>query len=93
MTDLEQKFIQLSKTYEELKNSLKETGVELEELMTELGVGTHLQDPNDGTVFEIVKPSGTFISYKSVSYDRTKREGESRGSLSKKRAEELGYQI
>jgi hypothetical protein len=61
--------------------------------MSEIGLGSHFQDPTTGTVFDIVKPSCTFVSFKEFDYERTKLEGESKGSLSIKRAQELGYKI
>ena len=59
----------------------------------ELGVGSHFQDPTDKTVFQIVEPNGTFISYKKVAYERTKRKGEFKGTLSVRKANELGYEL
>jgi hypothetical protein len=93
MTEAQAKFIELSKQYESLKESIKVRKQELVELMAEIGIGSHFQDPEDGTVFQIVKPSGTFISFDDVAYERTKRNGEVKGSMSMKRADELGYKI
>lgn len=64
---------------------------ELNGLMTEIGISTHFQDSEDGTVFQIVKPTGTYIAFDDLAYERTKREGEVKGSMSKKKADELGY--
>ena len=61
--------------------------------LEELGVGTHFQDPETKAVFEIVEPGGTFVSYKKVTYNRTKIREEKKGTLSKKRAQELGYDV
>jgi len=93
MTEAQAKFIELSKQYESLKESMKAHKQELVELMAEIGVGSHFQDPEDGTVFQIVKPSGTFISFDEVAYERTKRNGEAKGTLSMKKADELGYKL
>ena len=93
LTDEQKSFIELSKKAESLKNELKELGPKLEELLNQIGVGSSFQDPTDNTVFEIVVPRGTFVSFKTVDYDRTKREGESKGSLSVKRAKELGFNL
>jgi hypothetical protein len=93
LTDNQKKFIELSKKREELKEQLKTSGEELEVLLMEIGVGTAFQDPEDNTVFEIVEPTGTYVSFKRVGYNRTKREGERAGSLSVKKAKELGFNV
>lgn len=94
LTDQQQKFLELTKKVEELKNSLyKELYPQLDSLMNELGVGSHLQDPETGVVYEIVVPNGTFIPYKTISYNRTKVGDEKRPTLSKSRAQELGYTL
>ena len=93
LTDEQQKFLELSKRSESLRSELKELGSELEGLLKTIGIGSSFQDPTDNTVFEVVVPNGTFVSFKSVDYDRTKREGEKRGSLSMTRAKELGFAL
>jgi hypothetical protein len=91
LTDEQKKFIEVSKKMENIKNELKELGTEVEELLKRIGVGKSFQDPEDGTVFEIIIPKGTFVSFKTVDYERTKRAGEARGTLSMARAKELGF--
>lgn len=93
LTDQQQKIVELTKEREALKERLKESKEELNTLLTETGVGSHFQDPSDGTVFEIVVPTGTFISFDTIGYNRTKREGERAGTLAVKRAKELGYNL
>jgi hypothetical protein len=93
LTDQQQKIITLSKQLESLKEQLKNGNEELNQILSEVGVGTSFQDPSDGTVFEIVIPKGGFVSYHHIGYDRTRREGERSGSLSLKRAKELGFDV
>lgn len=93
MTEAQSKFIELSKQYEAAKEDLKAKKLELTALMAEIGEGSHFQDPADGTVFQVVRPLGTFISFDELAYERTKRAGEAKGSLSMKKAEELGYLV
>lgn len=93
LTDEQKTFIELSKRVEGLKNELKEIAPQLEELLAKIGVGSSFQDPQDNTVFEIVVPRGTFVGFKTIDYERTKREGEVKGSLSVKRAKELGFEL
>lgn len=91
LTNEQEKFIEVSKKVESLKNELKDLNAEVENLLTIIGVGKAFQDPEDGTVFEVVTPKGTFVSFKTVDYERTKRVGETRGTLSMARAKELGF--
>jgi len=93
LNDQQKKFLEISKKREFLKEQLKTVSEELEGLMSEMGVGTHFQDPEDKTVFEIVVPKGKFIPYVNIGYNRTRREGERSGELSLKRAKELGYTL
>lgn len=93
MTDAQAKFLELSKRYERLLEEMKAIKPTMQELMMEMGEGSSFQDPSDGTVFLVVKPTGTFISFDPIAYERTKRIGETKGSLSVKRAEELGYNV
>jgi len=52
----------------------------------EIGINGYFR-ADDGTVYKITVPDGTFVSYKPLAFVRTKREGESRGTLSVKEAD------
>ena len=93
MTDQQQKFLELSKQAEGLRNQLKKIQPEINELLLEMGEGANFQDPTDKTVFQVIVPNGTFVEYKKIAYERTKREGEFKGTLSVKKAKELGYDL
>lgn len=73
-----------SKFYEEYNAAI-------EELAAEKGIGHAFQD-EDGIVYQTVNPKGTFIEYRTVGIERTRRVGETRGSLSLKAAQELGFE-
>lgn len=88
-----EKVLELIKQYENLKKQFKDLEPILTEELNNIGIGKHFQDEETKAVYEIVEPNGTFISYKKISYNRTKLEGESKGSLSVKRAKELGYEL
>jgi hypothetical protein len=88
-----QRFLEISKRYETLKDSLKEVQEELQKLMTVLGEGAHFQDPETELVYKIQKPTGTYISFKPIDYIRTKKVGEDKGSLAKTEAEKMGYKL
>ena len=85
------KFLKQVKEYEELKDKLEEVRAELTASMAEIGMNAYFQDQETDLVYKIVKPKGTFISYKDIDYVRTAKEGERQGSLSKKEAQEKGF--
>jgi len=90
MSELQDKFVELANKREALKEELKNTKEEMEQLMNDLGVGAAFQSA-EGLVYKIEKPKGTFISFDTIGYVRTKRADEKRGSLAKKEAQELGF--
>jgi len=87
-----QQFLELERKKEAAKLIYKQLNEATEALAEEIGIGGHFQD-DEGTVYQIIQPAGTFIEYHKVGYERTKRGEEKRGSLSVKRAKELGYDI
>lgn len=91
--DLKPLFIQLAKDLEAKQQEANDLRDRLAEVMGKLGTGTFVQDLNDLTVYKIVKPNGTFISFKDIDYIRTAKVGENRGDLSKKAAEEAGFTV
>lgn len=92
-TDAQNKFLELSKRFETLKEEMKALKPTLQELMTEIGVGTMFQDSDTGLVYRIEVPTGTYISFDPITYSRTKKAGEDKGSLSKKEAEAAGFTL
>jgi len=93
LTDAQQKFLEISARYEELRAEMKLLKPELKGVLEEIGVGTYFQDPSTRLVYKITEPTGTFIEFSKISYDRTKKEDEKRGSLSKKEATEAGFEL
>lgn len=90
------KFLELARYYEELKEKLSEVSEQLTVAMKDLGFDTYVQDPESHVVYKIVKPTGTFVEYKEVSFKRTLKEGEKGGGatvLAKKEAEEQGFNL
>lgn len=82
------KLVELSFKRDELKKQYEELNKELEEVLTFLGVDTFFQD-KDGTVYKVVVPKGSFVSFKHIDYVRTRRGEEKMGTLSLKEAEAL----
>ena len=91
INEKQKKFINDVKFYEELKRKMEEVREDLDKQMFDLGIGNYIQDPATLTVYKIVKPSGTFISFKEISYVRTSEGDEKKGTLSKKEAEGAGF--
>lgn len=92
MTELQARFIEIEKKKAEVKKYFDELQEVTEALAKEIGIGGHFQDA-EGTVYQIVVPKGTFIEYKQVGYQRTRRAAisEVKGDLSLTAARELGY--
>ncbi|HLD91685.1 MAG TPA: hypothetical protein VI911_11860 [Patescibacteria group bacterium] len=93
LTETQKKFLELSQRYEQLKEEMKKINPELNQLMEQIGIGTYFQDPATKLVYKISQPTGTFVEYKKIDYDRTKKESESKGSLSKTEAEKQGFDL
>lgn len=84
-----QQFIELERKKEEVKKYFDDLNTALEAVAKEIGIGTYFKDPTDGTVFQITIPEGRFVYYEKYGYIRTKREGETRGTLAAKTAKEV----
>lgn len=93
LTDAQQKFLEISARYEELKAEMKLLKPELNGLLEEIGTDTYFQDPATKLVYKVVQPTGTYIEFSKISYNRTKKEDEKKGSLSKKEAQEAGFEL
>ena len=88
-----QRLIELDKQKPLIKEYYENLKEALEAVNQEIGTDGFFQDLSDGTVFQIVKPSGRFIEYNDLAYIRTRREGEKRGDLSLKKAQEAGFEV
>ena len=80
LIDLDLKKQEITAYYEELERTLAEVAALIP-------VNGYFK-ADDGTVFKIVKPAGQYVTFKEFGYERTKREGEARGSLSMKEAKD-----
>ena len=93
MNELQMTFLALAKKKEELQKQASLVQSELADVMRQLPLGEMFQDPTDGVVYQVVVPGGTFVQYKSVDYIRTRKEGETKGTLSMKEAEATGFTL
>jgi len=93
MNQVQLKLIELDKKKEQIKQYYEELRTTITQVHELVGDDGFFQDPSDGTVFQIVKPTGRFVQFEELGYIRTKREGEKRGELSVKKAEEAGFKL
>lgn len=93
-TDAQNRFLELSKKYEKLKEEFKAIKTEMHEVLEEIGVGEYFQDPSTKLVYKVEVPQGTFISFDKIGYKRTKTaEEHGSGKLAKKEAQEAGFEL
>lgn len=91
MGNPQQEFLELVEKYEDLKKQMKELKPKMHQLLEEIGPNSYFQ--GNGVVYKVVRPEGTFISFDKISYSRTKKADEKRGSLSMKEAKENGFDV
>lgn len=92
LTDKQKRFVELERRKDEIKKYYEDLETATVELIGEQGLNSFFQD-EQGTVYKLVECSGRYVKFDRVSYARTKRPGEERGSLSMKEAKEHGFQI
>ncbi len=92
LTEKQKRYIELEKKKQVYKAFLEELKEATEELSKEMGIGGHFRDA-DGTVYQVHDADGRFIHYDKFEVKRTRRDGERAGSLSLKKAQDLGYDV
>ena len=96
MTSNQSKLIELSKKYETLRGVMKDVSTQLNDatiaVAQETGLGVFFQD-NDGTVFRVAKATGTFVEYRDLKYERTRRHPSEKPGISLKDARDAGYDV
>lgn len=92
LTDLHIKLVELDRKKEEVKKFFEEYQSVVKELIKKYGANHHFQD-QFGTVYQLVELEGRYVNFDRYGIERTRRFGEERGSLSIKKAKELGYSI
>lgn len=91
--NLQKRMFELTADIEAVKKQQAKNYEELNQVLQLLGVNTYHQDPLTKVVYKVVVPTGTFVEYKTIGYERTAFNGEKRGSLSKKEAKEAGFNV
>ena len=93
MTPAQRKLIELDKRKPEIKAYYEELRETLAQVAEEIGVEGFFQDGAGNPVYQVIKPQGRFVQFEDLAYIRTKLEDEKRGELSKKKAEEAGFDV
>jgi hypothetical protein len=86
LTDAQRRLVALDLRKKEITAYYEELDQVLPLVVAEVGINGYFQAP-DGTVYKLLKAEGKFVTFKDFDFHRTKREGESRGTLSKDEAE------
>ena len=92
MSPLHLKLVELDRRKDEVKKFYEEYKETLEALVKEHGVGHSFQDDQQ-IVYQLAEANGKWVSFDKFNLERTKREGEKAGTLSIKRAQELGFEV
>lgn len=92
LTNLHAKMIELDRRKEEVKKFFEEYKATLDALVEAAGVNHAFQD-DQGIVYQLVEMEGKWVNFERYGLERTKRPGEARGSLSVKKAKELGFNV
>jgi hypothetical protein len=92
LTETQKKFVELDRRKAEYKLFLEEYKAATEALISEMGVGKLFQD-EAGVVYQTAECDGRFVYFDRFTVNRTRREGEAKGSLSMKAAREAGFTV
>jgi len=92
LTELHLKLIKLDRQKDEVKKFFEEYQSTIKELITLYGFNHNFQDEM-GVVYQLVELEGRYVNFDRYGLERTRRPGEDRGSLSLKKARELGYSV
>jgi hypothetical protein len=93
MTDLQKKLVELDKKKEDIKKYYEELQETLTRLKHEFGTNIPYFMDGDGTVYGVAEAEGRYVRFDKYEYVRTKRPGEEKGTLSIKKAQELGFPV
>jgi Holliday junction resolvase RusA-like endonuclease len=92
LTEKQLRLIELDRKREEVKRFFDEYQKAVQDAVDESGIGHHFQD-DQGVVYQLVELEGRWVNFDRLGVERTRRSGETRGSLSLKKAQELGYKV
>jgi hypothetical protein len=88
-TAQQQKAIGLIQQIEALREQLKPLQKEFDETVKEgISLNDMFQDEETKIIYRIVPKTGTFVEFKPLEYQRTRKPGETKGTISQKDADE-----
>ena len=87
LTDAQRRLVALDLKKKEIEQYYEELEKTLAEVAAEVGLNGYFE-AEDGTVYKVVKPAGRFVLFKELDFVRTRRDGEERGTLSMKEADQ-----
>lgn len=90
--DLCRLFSELDKKRDEAKIIFEKYKEVVTEMHRRMGESYHWQDA-EGTVFQLAIADGRWVAFEPLIVNRTRRNGEAKGTLSEKAAKELGYEL
>jgi hypothetical protein len=92
LTELHLKLIELDRKKAEVKKFYEEYKSAVEALVAAHGIGHHFIDDQQ-IVYQLAELDGKWVTFERYGIERTKRPTEDKGTLSVKKAKELGYDI
>ncbi len=91
LSEAEIKFIELDRQKKEHIDFFEKLTEAAQAVADEKGIGYAFQD-EQGIVYRVHVPRGRFVEFKTVDIERTRRPGETKGSLSIIEAQRLGFE-
>jgi len=86
------KFAELERQREAAKAIFDNYKEVVAEMHRRKGNNFHWQDA-EGTVYQLAVADGRWVAFEPLTVNRTRRNGEAKGTLSEKAAKELGYEV
>ena len=93
MTEDQKRAVKLIDDYENLKSQMKSVQDELDKIIAKIPANEMFQDPDTKIVYRVVPQTGTFVQFKPLIYQRSRKMGEAKGTISKVEAEAAGFSL
>ena len=87
------RFFELVNQIDLLKEQLKPLQKELDEYLETAALNRLFQDEKTKIVYRVVEQNGTWVEFKRRTYQRTRKVGEAKGSISIKEAKDAGFTL
>ena len=90
--DLQRQLVELDRRKDQVKKFFEDYKATVDAIVSFTGVNHSFQD-DQGIVYQLVEAEGKWVNFDRFTVERTKRPGETRGTLSVKKAKELGFTV